>query len=101
MSSNVVNKAPQAFKGKEKASHNSGGGSPRRKLVIHGPIDDKQLSKKQKKLPIISKESLESEMLDSNDGSNSKPLFKYMVEALGKANDGKKDHAKKKKQIIG
>ncbi len=40
-------------------------------------------------------------MLDSNDGSNSKPLFKYMAEALGIANDGKKDHAKKKKQIIG
>jgi hypothetical protein len=40
MSLDVVNKAPQAFKGKEKAPHKSSGGSPRRKLVIHGPIDD-------------------------------------------------------------
>jgi hypothetical protein len=46
MSSNVANKAPQAFKGKEKASHKSGGGSLRRKLVIHGPVDDRQPSKK-------------------------------------------------------
>ncbi len=42
MSSNVANKEPQAFKGKEKVTHNSSGGTPRRKLVIHGPVDDKQ-----------------------------------------------------------
>jgi hypothetical protein len=44
MSSNVANKAPQALKGKEKATQNSSGGSPRRKLVIHGSVDDRQLN---------------------------------------------------------
>jgi hypothetical protein len=34
-------------------------------------------------------------MLDFNDGSNSMPLSKYMAKALGKAQDGNKDHAKK------
>ncbi len=29
------------------------------------------------------------------------PLSKYMAKALGKAQDGNKDHAKKKKQTIG
>jgi hypothetical protein len=40
MSLDVVNKAPQALKGKEKVAHKSNGDSPRRKLVIQGPIDD-------------------------------------------------------------
>jgi hypothetical protein len=45
MSLDVANKAPQAFKGKDKAAQKSSGGSPRRKLVIHGLIDDKQPQK--------------------------------------------------------
>jgi hypothetical protein len=60
-------------------------------LVIHGPINDRQPNKKRTKLPIVSKESLEIEMLDSDDGSNNKPLFKYMAKTLGKALDGGKD----------
>jgi hypothetical protein len=78
MSSYVANKAPQALKGKEKATQKSGGGSTRRKLVIRGPIDDKQPNKKQKRLPIVSKESLESKMSDYDDGFDSKPLSKYI-----------------------
>jgi len=52
LSLDVANKAPQAFKGKAKATQKSSDGSPRRKLVIHGPVDDRQPNKKQKKLPI-------------------------------------------------
>jgi hypothetical protein len=50
-------------------------------LVIHGPVDDIQLNKKWKKLPIVSKESLESEMSNFDDGFDSKPLSKYMAKA--------------------
>jgi len=60
-------------------------GSPRIKLVIHGSVDDRQPNKKRKKLPIVSKELLESEMSSFDDGSNSKPLYKYMAKASGKA----------------
>jgi hypothetical protein len=51
MSSNVVNKAPQAFKGKEKATQKSNGGSPRRKLVIHGLVMTSNQIKRRKNCP--------------------------------------------------
>jgi hypothetical protein len=60
-------------------------------LVIHGLVDDKQPKKKRKKLPIISNESLELEISNFDDGSDSKPLSKYMSKALGKMQDGRKD----------
>jgi hypothetical protein len=101
MSSNVANKEPQAFKGKEKVTHNSSGGTPRRKLVIHGPVDDRQLNMKWKKLPIVSKESLESDMIDFDDGYDSKPLSNEMEKTSKKAQlDGGKDQAKKKEHTI-
>jgi hypothetical protein len=69
-------------------------------LVIHGPVDDKQPNKKRKKLPIISKESFESEMLNCNDGYDSKPLSNYMAKTSRKAQDGRKDQAEKNEQTI-
>jgi hypothetical protein len=65
-------------------------------LGIHGPIDDRQLNKKRKKLPIIPKESFESELSNSGDGYDSKPLSNYMAKASRKAQDGRKDQVEKK-----
>jgi hypothetical protein len=69
-------------------------------LVIHGPLDDRQPNKKQKKLPMVSKESFESEMSNFDDEYDSKPLSNYMAKTSRKAQDGGKDQAEKKEQTI-